>query len=174
MSRDVLTIGVISDTHLPRFGRRVPPALERGLRDAGVQRILHLGDITGADVPGWFETIAPFDAVAGNNDGEELRARFGRRKVVTLDGMRIAMTHGDEGPGRTTLQRAIGTFAADDPDVILFGHSHIPYLGRHGRTLVLNPGSPSDKRRQPRYTWATLVIADGTATAQLHAYDDRG
>lgn len=169
-----MRVGVVSDTHLPRFGRSVPPALANGLREAGVELILHLGDITGTEVPAWFEAIARFDAVAGNNDGRELRARYGRRRLLQLAGTTIGMVHGDEGPGRTTLDRALGAFAADDSDVILFGHSHVPYLAHHGRTLVLNPGSPTDKRRQSRYTWATLVIEDGHAAAAIHAFDERG
>ena len=62
-------VGVVSDTHFPRFGRALPRALERGLRRAGVTRILHLGDLTDLLAVPLFEAIAPFDAVAGNNDG---------------------------------------------------------------------------------------------------------
>ncbi len=79
-------IGVVSDTHFPRFGRALPRALERGLRDARVERILHLGDMTDLLAVPLFEAIAPFDAVAGNNDGEAIRARFGRRKIVQRRG----------------------------------------------------------------------------------------
>jgi putative phosphoesterase len=169
-----LRIGVVSDTHLPRFGKRLPAALERDLRDAAVELILHLGDLTGPEVAAWFEAIAPFDAVAGNNDGPDVRRRFGRRKLLDLHGVRVGMVHGDDGAGRGTLLRALGAFAEHEPDVILFGHSHIPYLARHGATLILNPGSPTDRRRQPRATWATLDIDAGHATAALHALDDRG
>jgi uncharacterized protein len=165
-------IAVVSDTHLPRFGRSLPRALLDGFAAQGVERILHLGDITQPEVVPLFERIAPFDAVAGNNDGPELTARFGRRKVLDLDGVRIGMIHGDGARG-TTLGRAVDAFARERVDVILFGHSHIPFLERRAGRLVLNPGSPTDKRRQPRFTWATLVIADGTASAEIHAYDDR-
>jgi putative phosphoesterase len=167
-------IGVVSDTHLPRFGRQIPPALERGLREAAVDLILHLGDMTSLDVAGWFEAIAPFDGVAGNNDEAAVSARFGRRKVLVIDGVRVGLVHGDEGRARSTLLRSLDAFATDTPDVVLFGHSHIPYLAQHGATLVLNPGSPTDRRRQPTYTWATLEIEAGRAAAAIHAYDDRG
>ncbi|HEY9724054.1 MAG TPA: metallophosphoesterase family protein, partial [Oscillatoriaceae cyanobacterium] len=61
---------------------------------------------------------------------------------------------------------------ADDPiDVVLYGHSHIPYCERHGALWVINPGSPSDKRRQPRYSYGVLEIARGVATPRLHYYD---
>ena len=124
-------IGVVSDTHFPRFGRALPRALERGLRRAGVERILHLGDMTDLLVVPLFEAIAPFDAVAGNNDGAEIRARFGRRKIVAVEGVRIGLVHGD-GKGGTTKSRALAAFAEDEVDVVLFGHSHRPVAGRVG------------------------------------------
>lgn len=172
-----MRIGVVSDTHLPRFGRALPRALVDGLRAAGVTRILHLGDHTSPGVPALFESIAPLDAVAGNNDGPELVARFGRRKIVVLEGVRIGMTHGDLGrPSQPTPRRAADSFAADEVDVVLFGHSHIPLVERlpDGRWLV-NPGSPTDKRRQPRYSWALLEVAGGRVVGapSLRWFDDR-
>ncbi len=108
--------------------------------------------------------IAPTDGVGGNNDPPELVARLGRRKVVTVQGVRLGLTHGDIGPGRTTPQRALRAFA-DEAGLaaILFGHSHIPLVQRlpDGGWLV-NPGSPTDKRRQPGFTWALLEVAGGT------------
>jgi hypothetical protein len=168
-------IGVVSDTHLPRFGRALPRSLVAGLTEARVELILHLGDFTGLEVPSLFEAIAPFDAVAGNNDGPELVERFGRRKVVEAGGVRIGLTHGDLGEGRTTPDRAARTFAAEAVNIVLFGHSHIPLLRElpDGRWL-LNPGSPTDKRRQPRYSWASLHIDGGAVTPELRYYDVRG
>lgn len=165
-------LGVVSDTHFPRFGRVLPHALERGLRDAGVARILHLGDMTDLLAVALFETIAPFDAVAGNNDGAEIRERFGRRKIVRIEDVRIGMVHGD-GKRGTTQQRALDAFAGDDVDVILFGHSHRPVVTRSGGVLVANPGSPTDKRFNPRYSYAILTV-DGAATSiTLHHYLSR-
>src|SRR3954451_22458309 len=160
-----MRIGVVSDTHLPRFGRALPEALVRGFNEAGVDRILHLGDWTSLLAVELLEAIAPLDGVAGNNDPPELVERFGRRKVVELEGVRIGMTHGDLGEGRTTPERARLTFTgALAPPVILFGHSHIPLLERlTGGRLLLTPGSPTDKRRQPRYSWALLAIEAGRA-----------
>jgi putative phosphoesterase len=170
---DVTRIGVVSDTHLPRFGRALPGALVAGFEGAGVEMVLHLGDFTDPFVPALFEVIAPLAAVAGNNDGPELVARFGRRQVVEVDGVRIGMTHGDLGAGATTPERARRTFAPDEVDVIAFGHSHVPLLERvHGGPLLLNPGSPTDKRRQPVYTWGLLEVREGAVLrAELRAFD---
>lgn len=166
------TVGIVSDTHLPRFGTTLPRALERGLRRAGVQRILHLGDLTDLLVVPLFEAIAPFDAVAGNNDGEAIRKRFGRRKVVRIEDVRIGMVHGD-GKRGTTKSRAIEAFADDDVDVILFGHSHRPVVGREDDVLIANPGSPTDKRLNPLYSYAILTVDGAHARVDLKFYVSR-
>jgi putative phosphoesterase len=168
----VTVIGVVSDTHFPRFGRVLPRALERGLRRAGVSRILHLGDMTDLLAVPLFEAIAPFDAVAGNNDGAAIRERFGRRKIVEVEGVRIGMVHGD-GKRGTTKSRALDAFADEHVDVILFGHSHRPSVGRDREILVANPGSPTDKRLNPLYSYAILVIDGDRARVELKFYLSR-
>lgn len=165
-------VGVVSDTHFPRFGRTLPRELERGLRRARVERILHLGDLTDLLAVPLFEAIAPFDAVAGNNDGEAIRARFGRRKVVTIEQVRIGMVHGD-GYGGSTKERAVAAFADEPVDVILFGHSHQPLAVREGRVLVANPGSPTDKRTNEYYSYGVLTIAGDDARFALQSYASR-
>lgn len=165
-------VGVVSDTHFPRFGRVLPRALERGLRDAGVARILHLGDMTDLLAVALFEAIAPFDAVAGNNDGAAIRERFGRRKILRVEDVRIGMVHGD-GKRGTTQQRALEAFAGDDVDVVLFGHSHRPVVTHADGVLVANPGSPTDKRFNPRYSYAILTIDGAEARVVLHHYLSR-
>lgn len=159
---------------MPRFGRHLPRALVEGLREAGVERIVHCGDFTVAEVATLFEQIAPFDAVAGNNDGPELVARFGRRRIIEIGSVRIGVVHGDLGRGRTTPERAQQAFENDDMSVILFGHSHIPSVDRlpDGRWLV-NPGSPTDKRRQPRFSWALLEVVGAEVSPSLQYFDDR-
>jgi putative phosphoesterase len=170
-----MRIAAVSDTHLPKFGRVLPRALDEGIRAAGVDLIVHLGDFTEPFVPGLFEAVAPFDAVAGNNDGRELVARFGRRKVLELDGMRAGLTHGDVGvTSRTSAERARATFAADGVSVVLFGHSHAPLVRQvPDGPLLVNPGSPTDKRAQPRYSWALVEIRGGEVRAELRYFDDR-
>lgn len=154
-----MRIAVVSDTHLPRFGRALPPALADGLRAAAPELILHCGDWTAEFAVDLLAAIAPVEAVAGNNDGPELHGRFGRRRVVSAGGRRIGLVHGDLGPGGTTPERARRSFGPGEVDVVCFGHSHIPLVERlpDGR-LLLNPGSPTDRRRQPNPTWALLTV----------------
>ncbi|MGP6157352.1 MAG: metallophosphoesterase family protein [Vulcanimicrobiaceae bacterium] len=168
-----LTLGVISDTHLPHFGSALPRALLDGLRDAGVTQILHCGDHTSPLTEALLARVAPVVAVAGNCDGYTLVERWGRRRIVTAGGVRIGLVHGHEGSGRDTPSRAYGAFEKGTVDVVCFGHSHQPLIERRAGVLLLNPGSPTDKRREARYSFALLCIGAGKAEAELRYFDDR-
>jgi len=165
-----MKIGVVGDTHLPRFGRRLPAALVDGLR--GVELIVHVGDFTGPEVPRLFEAMAPLEAVAGNNDPPSLVERFGRRKVLAVDGVRLGLVHGDGRRG-TTVRRSLDAFGDGEVDIVCFGHSHQPICERRGALWLLNPGSPTDKRTQPRYSFGLLDIERGHARPRLVFFDDR-
>ncbi len=91
---------------------------------------------------------------------------------MTIGGVRVGLVHGHEGPdGEDIPSRAYGAFG-DQVDVICFGHSHKPLMERRGSVLMLNPGSPTDKRGESQYSFAVLRLHDGTAEAELHRYDD--
>ncbi|MBV8299113.1 MAG: metallophosphoesterase family protein [Candidatus Eremiobacteraeota bacterium] len=167
-----MRIGIVSDTHFPRFGRALPRALERGLRRAGVEAILHLGDMTDLLAVSLFESIAPVDAVAGNNDGNEIHKRFGRKKIVQVEDVRVGLVHGD-GKRGSTKSRALEAFAGEHVDVVLFGHSHRPFVGRDHGVLIANPGSPTDKRLNPLYSYALLTVDGSRAHVQLKFYASR-
>ncbi len=154
-----MKIAVVSDTHLPRFAARLDAALTR-VADERPDLILHCGDLTTLDATAALERIAPVEAVAGNNDGADVVRTYGRRKIVRAGDWTIGMVHGDGDRG-TTLGRALAAFAGEALDAIVFGHSHIPYLELHDETWVVNPGSITDKRRQPRFSFA-LLEGDGT------------
>jgi len=170
--REAVKIGLVGDTHLPRFGRRIPMALANGLREERVELIVHVGDFTGPDVPALFEAIAPLEAVAGNNDPSALHERFGHRKILDVAGMRLGVIHGD-GRAGTTVSRSRAAFADDPVDVICFGHSHQPLCERRDSVWLVNPGSPTEKRRQPRYSYAILDVEGGRAEPRLVFFDDR-
>lgn len=171
-----MRIALLADTHLPRFGRALPRALVEGLREHGVELILHAGDWTAPFAVDLLAGIAPVEGVAGNNDPTELVERFGQRRVVGVGGARLGLTHGHLGVGRTTPERALAAFADTEGLVaVCFGHSHIPVVERlpDGRWL-LNPGSPTDRRRQPRFTWLFLEVEHGRLLEpRLVAYDQR-
>ncbi len=163
-----MRIGLVADTHMPRFGSRLPEPLIRGL--AGVDLILHLGDFTSPEVVAWLEAIAPLEAVAGNNDPAELVSRYGRRKIVTVGGVRIGLVHGD-GTHGTTRERALAAFDPGTVEVVAFGHSHAPLIERLPDRWLVNPGSPTDKRRNPAYSYALLRVEGGDVWPSLHTYE---
>jgi putative phosphoesterase len=165
-----MKVGVVADTQLPRFGDRLPVGLSRGLGEEGVELILHLGDFTGPEVPSLLETLAPLEAVAGNNDPPALVRRFGRRKVVTLGDVRVGMVHGD-GTRGTTVGRSMRAFDDDGVDVVCFGHSHRPMCERRDGIWLVNPGSPTDKRTQARYSYAILDVRRGRVEPRLVFFD---
>jgi putative phosphoesterase len=150
-------VAILSDTHAPRRWKRCPAAVAERLD--GVDVILHAGDVCTAGVLDELSAFAPVHAVLGNNDGADV-ARWGapERVQLTLDGLPLAMIH-DSGPrtGRPARLRRMFPDAA----VVVFGHSHIPMNEVHGGQRILNPGSPTDRRRQPPGTMAELVIVEG-------------
>ena len=154
------TVVIVGDTHLPRFGRVLPDPLVRAVDDADL--VLHAGDITEPFVLDLLTARAPVEAVAGNNDGPELAERLGHTRVVTVESARIGLTHGHLGQGRTTPERALRLFDGADPPLhaIAFGHSHQPLIQRRGALWMLNPGSPTDRRRQPACTYLTAVARE--------------
>lgn len=164
-----MRIGVISDTHMPHRSKQLPAKLTEGLR--GVDLILHLGDWTDLSVLDMLTKLAPVNGIAGNNDGYEIQTRFGRRKLLELDGFRIGMIHGDGG-STTTERRAFDSFRETRPDIVLFGHSHKPYLQTVDGIVLFNPGSPTDKRAQPKFSYGILEL-DGTIKASHHYFADK-
>ncbi|GAA1589183.1 YfcE family phosphodiesterase [Actinomadura kijaniata] len=148
---------VLSDTHAPRRWRACPPRVAEHLRGADV--ILHAGDVCTAGVLDELAQYAPVHAVLGNNDGPDV-AGWGapERLELELAGLRVAMVH-DSGQAKGRLGRMRRWFPG--ADLVVFGHSHIP-LDEHDEHLrIFNPGSPTDRRRQPHGTVGLLDVADG-------------
>jgi hypothetical protein len=158
---------------MPRFGKALPAALRNGFAQRGVELIVHCGDMIDAMAIPLFEAIAPLEAVAGNNDPPELVRRFGHRKILQFGAVRIGVTHGHEGAGRSTMARAQNAFAGERVNAILFGHSHVPHCDRHGGVLLFNPGSPTDKRRQPNYSYGILRISQNQLEPELIFFSDK-
>lgn len=156
---------------MPRHARELPAALRKGL--AGVDVIVHCGDMVDAMAIPIFETIAPLQAVAGNNDPAPLHRRFGTRKILEFGGVRIGIVHGHAGSGRSTLARAQNAFKDERVDAILFGHSHVPYCERHEGVLLFNPGSPTDRRRQREYSYGLITVSGTALEPRLFYYADK-
>src|SRR6195952_4981755 len=149
-----MRVAVISDTHAPRFWKRCPPSVAEHLSTA--ELILHAGDVCTPAVLDELAGFAPVRVVLGNNDGPEV-ATWGATPTLqfALDGLAVAMVH-DSGPRPGRWPRLRARFPA--ADLIVFGHSHIPWDESRLGLRILNPGSPTDKRRQPHGTLLMLEI----------------
>lgn len=95
--------------------------------------------------------------VYGNVDGDSIRDHFPAQQLIVVGGFRVGLVHG-HGDKKTTEQRAIAAFADEDVDAIIFGHSHIPIIKYFKRTLLMNPGSPTYKRKLPYFSFIVLTI----------------
>lgn len=148
---------LIADTHVPKRARSLPEAVRRAA--SGVDLVVHAGDWVTASVLDDLAALAPVLGVWGNNDGADLRDRLPEVARSEIDGVRVAVIH-ETGPAAGREKRMDAAFP--DADLLVFGHSHIPWdaVTPAGMRL-LNPGSPTDRRRQPACTMMTLTLADG-------------
>jgi uncharacterized protein len=160
-----MLIAVISDTHLPKGARRLPDACIE--RIAGADLLLHAGDFSTLEVLRELEAIGPpVVAVHGNVDSADLRRLLPEERVLEADGARIGMVH-DAGPRTGRLERMRRRFG-DRADVVVFGHSHMPLHEQAPDGFqILNPGSPTERRRAPAHTMGLIQVRDGSATCDV-------
>jgi len=152
-----MRIGVVSDTHVPSAARELPAALLRGL--AGVDMILHAGDLVSRDVLCELERIAEVRAVHGNMDYPDVKRALPTKRVVEVGGRRIGLIHGSRDP-HTLMDRVRHAFTDEAVDVIVFGHSHQPVNEEHGGVLFFNPGSPTDRRFTESHSYGILALGE--------------
>jgi putative phosphoesterase len=155
----VATVAVISDTHLPRGARRLPERCLERLRAADL--ILHAGDLTSAAVLEELEALGPpVGAVLGNVDEPALQALLPEERVVAVAGARIGMRHVPDRRERL-LARFPGCGA------VVFGHTHVPLVEERKGVWLLNPGSPTERRRSPFHSMLVLEVEAGGIRPEL-------
>jgi len=157
-----LLVVVVADTHIPRRAKGLPEGLMPHLESADL--ILHAGDLLVEDVLYELEHHAPVRAVKGNVDGWDVR--LPETLEFEVGGVPVAMIH-DAGPKKGRRTRMARRFPG--ARVVVFGHSHIPWLEDEDGLLLLNPGSPTDRRRSPEHTFALLRVDGGEARAEILA-----
>ena len=154
---------LLADTHVPRRARDLPASVWTEVDRADV--VLHAGDWVDVALLDALEARGAVIGCWGNNDGPELRARLPEVARTTLEGVRFAVVH-ETGPSTRRDERMAAAYP--DVDVLVFGHSHIPWDSTASNGLrLLNPGSPTDRRRQPVGTYLTAEVSDGTLTDVL-------
>ena len=154
-----MRIIITSDTHIKENSkaRKLPDKLLVACDSADL--VIHAGDWQSPCVYNELSQYAEVKGVCGNVDGEDMKRLFSEREIIEANGKRIGIVHG-HGEKNTTEKRAIEAFVQDEVDIIIFGHSHIPMIRYAGKTLLINPGSPTDKRKMPYYSFAILEIEE--------------
>ncbi|MFD1859098.1 metallophosphoesterase family protein [Aeromicrobium camelliae] len=151
---------LLADTHVPARAKRIPADVWRAVDAADV--VVHAGDwVDVATLDALEQRAARLIGVYGNNDGPELRARLPEVAVEQIEGLRCGVVH-ETGAAQGRERRMDEAYAGDRLDLLVFGHSHIPWdTVTPGGMRLLNPGSPTDRRRQPVCTMMTAVL-DGS------------
>jgi putative phosphoesterase len=148
---------VLADTHAPRRWKSCPRVIAAWLPRA--DSILHAGDVCTAAVLAELAQYAPVHAVIGNNDGPDVAAWGAAPSAeIELAGLKVAMIH-DSGQAEGRLRRLRAAFPR--AELVVFGHSHIPLDAADETLRIFNPGSPTDRRRQPHGTFGLLRIESG-------------
>ena len=161
-----MVIAVISDTHLPRGSRRIPDACVERMRESDL--VIHAGDISTREALDEIADAArtPIVAVYGNVDTAELQQELPEARQIDADGATIAVVH-DAGPAKGRLNRMQIRFPG--ANAVVFGHSHIPLHEKDTTTgfQIFNPGSPTDRRRQPHHTMGIARAENGNLQFEL-------
>ncbi|WP_433075812.1 metallophosphoesterase family protein [Dactylosporangium sp. CA-052675] len=149
---------LLADTHVPNRARDLPGEVWSAVQAADL--VIHAGDWVDATLLDTLESrAARLIGVYGNNDGPALRARLPEVAEAELDGVRLAVVH-ETGPAAGREQRCAARYPGRD--LLVFGHSHIPWdTVAPGGLRLLNPGSPTDRRRQPHCTYMTATLTGG-------------
>ena len=150
---------LLADTHVPRRARDLPAQVWREVEAADV--VVHAGDWVDVSLLDALEARSHrLVAVYGNNDHGELRERLPEVARAEIAGVRLGVVH-ETGPAKGREERCAAAYLG--LDVLVFGHSHIPWDTTTSSGLrLLNPGSPTDRRRQPYCTYLTAVVSEGS------------
>ncbi len=165
-----ILLGVVADTHTSptRTGRSLEPVIEF-FRRMKVGLILHAGDAGHASVLQSLEQVAPTVAVRGNADPLDLIETLPDRVWIEAGSRTVLLLHGHHGKTALKAARAV---AAPDIDLVVFGHSHKPLIEREGRTILFNPGSPTERRWNPHFGVGLVRVSDAEVEPELILFDD--
>jgi putative phosphoesterase len=162
-------LALIADTHIfPSGNRSIPEAVLDLFDRAGVDRVIHAGDIACQPVLDQLATIAPVIAVRGNNDHGEFGRRLPHMVEMHAGDRLVRLIHGDGGKSA----RAVATEVAPGADCVIYGHSHIPKVERAGGAILVNPGSPNDRRWHPHFGVGFLEITPDRVRPELILFTD--
>lgn len=166
-----MKIIVLGDTHIPKRAKILPQLIKEECKTSDL--IIHVGDWQTVEVYEDLKAFGKVEGVFGNVDSPDLKKVLAKQKLLFIQGKKIGIIHGD-GKGLTTERRALAAFKGQDVDCILFGHSHIPLKKyTENGTLIFNPGSATDKRKQRLYSCGILHITDEVIHAEHLFFEDK-
>lgn len=150
-----MKIGIISDTHMSKHFSKLKEFILKNFSD--VDLIIHAGDYTSTEVITLLKAHGNFVGVYGNNDKSKLRSLVSQKQIITIENFKIGICHGD-GPQKNTIDNVTETFKDEKLDIIIFGHSHKPCIFTKEKTMYLNPGSCTSKRKEPWFSYIILEL----------------
>ncbi len=156
-----MILGVLSDTH----SLILPPQLLQALKKTDL--IIHAGDICDAETLALLKGLGPtVKAVQGNMDDPPLKKKLPMKELFEAEGVKVGIGHG-HGMNREIMDNLKDMFKDEDPDLIIFGHSHQPLNQKTGKTLYFNPGSPNDVCRAPYFSYGKIELKSGKIRAEI-------
>lgn len=162
-----MRIGIISDTHIRKNLKLLDIFLNEKFHN--IDFIIHAGDFTDKHT---FKLISNFKktyGVCGNNDSNYIVQNLKEKEILELQNYRIGIFHGHGLKGKT-LDRAYEAFEVDQVDVIIFGHSHQPIVQTKNKVLMINPGSPTSKRKERWYSYVILEITNNNISVEMNLF----
>jgi putative phosphoesterase len=151
-----MKIVVLSDTHIPSKVKALPEQLLEELGETNL--IIHAGDMVDIEVYKQLKKYAPVRAVSGNVDKTSVRKVFPEKQTFTYLNYKIGLIHGHQFNNGIINKL---NYQFPECDIIIFGHTHKPYNDICEETLLFNPGSPTDKRLQPNYSYGIISLEQG-------------
>lgn len=163
-----MKIAILSDTHVKKHSDKIFKFIDNLSKEADM--IIHAGDYVSSSVVSKLREHKNFVGVWGNNDKGYIRDLLKEKMIIPIEGYKIGLYHG-HGKSKSTLDSAYDTFINDRVDIIIFGHSHQPLILTKNKILMINPGSPSYKRREPWFSYVILEIQDKQINVQLKFFN---
>lgn len=162
-----MKIGIISDTHIGKNLDKLNCFLDEHMRDMDL--LIHAGDYKNSNVITTLKEYKSFVGVWGNVDTNEIKELIPEKEIIEIENHRVGIFHG-HGSTKTTLDRAYNAFEDANVDIIIFGHSHQPLIKTKNGVLMLNPGSPTSKRKERWFSYIVLKIENGSIDASLKLF----
>lgn len=163
-----MKIAILSDTHVKKHSEKLFKLIDYLFKEADM--IIHAGDYISSSVVSKLREHKNFVGVWGNNDKGYIRDLLEEKKIITVEGYKIGLYHG-HGNSKNTLERAYDEFTDNRVDIIVFGHSHQPLVLTKNKVIMINPGSPSCKRKEAWYSYVILEIEDKKINVQLKFFN---